>query len=274
MRAGAAVPIASDPHAPLACSALRLGMPHLGVVGLSEEWLLRHLGHVHWEMLESTTSQRSRTWADARGHRLYASFVALEVSGALLASAGEGDDMLIESGLERVGNAVYTSRHRLTVAGRMDSALVELVTIFVRRLDGHSNNFERVPDGPTLEKGPPPTRRPLALLNDHRAFRTTRDASHVVARESYPVRTHEDFNAAGMVYFANYSRFANRLLLATDGGERGRALVRRRSFFYGNVNQGDSVCVEAFLPSGATQRTRISRVSDGHTIAFVETEWQ
>jgi len=255
--------------------SLRLGMPHLGMVGLSEEWLLRHLGHIHWEMLEHATLQRSPAWADGGGRRLYASFVALEVSGSLLSTAREGDEARIECALERIGTSVYASRHQLTVAGRPDKACVEMVTIFVRRLDSVDNAiFERASDGPTIARGPAPTRRPLSLLDDHRELRRIRASSPVMAQETYPLRAHEDFNAAGMVYFANYPRFVNRLLLAADSVVTARALRRRRCFYYGNLNHGDLVCAESLCTDGLAATTRLRRLPDGYPVALFETEWQ
>ncbi len=244
------------------------------MVGLSEEWLLRQLGHTHWEMLEHATRQRSLTWADARGRRLYASFVALEVSGSLLGTAGEGDEVRIESVLERIGTSVYASRHLLSVAGRPDQACIEMVTIFVRRLDPADNTFERAADGLTVARGPAPTRRALALLKDHRDLRRVLEGSSVLARDTYPLRAHEDFNAAGMVYFANYPRFVNRLLLSSDAVGVGRALKRRRCFYYGNLNHGDHVCAESLHTNGPAATTRLRRLPDGYLVALFETEWQ
>jgi probable biosynthetic protein (TIGR04098 family) len=212
-------------------------------------------------------------WADARGRRLYASFVAVEVAGALLSTAVEGDEVHIESRLERIGTSVYVSWHLLKVAGRADVACIEMVTVFVRRLHATENTFERAADGPTVAKGPSPTRRPLALLDDHRALRRLQQGSPVLAKDTYLLRAHEDFNAAGMVYFANYPRFVNRLLLSSNAAGVGRGLRRRRCFFYGNLNHGDDVCAESLSIDGPAATTRLRRLPDGYPVALFETEW-
>jgi len=47
--------------------------------GLSENWLLRHLGDLHWQIICDALGKASRDIQDEQGSRLYASFVRVDV---------------------------------------------------------------------------------------------------------------------------------------------------------------------------------------------------
>ena len=55
---------------------LRLGMMHLSPNGLSEQWLLRHLGDRHWDLIAAAVGQEGIAFRDADGAQVYAAFCA------------------------------------------------------------------------------------------------------------------------------------------------------------------------------------------------------
>ena len=72
-----------------------LGMPQLTYGGLSENLLLKTCGEYHWRVVCSAIGQHSHRIADARGNRLYASFVELLHHGAPLSDFGENDKVAL-----------------------------------------------------------------------------------------------------------------------------------------------------------------------------------
>ena len=55
-----------------------LSMPQLLSGGLSENWLLKELGDIHWKMISENLDAKSDSIVDSNGERLYASFVRLQ----------------------------------------------------------------------------------------------------------------------------------------------------------------------------------------------------
>ncbi len=257
-------------------STLKLGMPQLGFTGLSDAWLLQFLGHLHWQMIEASVNQASSEWADGAGQRLYASFVAIEVQGAVLAAGREGDVLHCESRLERLGVALYHSEHKLSLGIATSlSATAQLCTVFVRRARvGDNHSFQKASDGPTVARGPVPSRRRPALLEAYHHYRSRLGAEPARETQTFPVVPLEDFNGAGMVYFANFARYVDRAdwLVAGADASRPWRLHRRRIFCYGNLNIGDSVAVDHLERTGRLSRTRLRRVGSGGPIAYCETE--
>ncbi|MBC7730728.1 MAG: hypothetical protein H7306_02355 [Bacteriovorax sp.] len=227
--------------------ATLLGMPHLAVAGLSETWFLKEAGHVHWQLLEEAVGCRSRHWKDVSSARLYASFIAYRIEGRLAALVGEGDLLDCHSELAATSRNRFCSRHVLRSASLPFETTLTMITTFVRR-DGDSNcgfvrtsfgSSELVDDGFGLIVD--------ELLGTRRQFR--RDAVQV--RESatcvsqFAACPMEDFNHAGMVYFATFPRYLDR-------AERGLQpvsptplalppLVSRSCFYFGNADAGDEI---------------------------------
>src|SRR4029450_13036410 len=70
---------------------LRLGMPQLALGGLSEGWLRRACGPRLWAGGAACFRVPPERLEDGRGHRLYASFLAVRLQGHPLGVFGEGD---------------------------------------------------------------------------------------------------------------------------------------------------------------------------------------
>lgn len=244
-----------------------LGMPHLAVVGLSETWLLKEAGHVHWQLLEEVVGCRSRHWKDASGARLYASFIAYKLEGRLAAALGEGDLLECHSELGATSRNRFCSRHVLRCASLPFEATLSMVTSFVRR-DGESNrgfvrtsfgSSEHVDDifGETVDD----------LLGRRRQFRREvaqlRDSAPGVSR--FAACPMEDFNHAGMVYFATFPRYLDRAEVRTQIASPSLALpalVSRSCFYYGNADAGDEIEAAAVRQGDAV----VSQVWSGGTL--------
>lgn len=223
-----------------------LGMPHLAAVGLSETWLLKEAGHVHWQLLEEAVGCRSRHWKDASGARLYASFIAYRLEGRLAAALGEGDLLECHSELGATSRNRFCSRHLLRCASLPFEATLSMVTSFVRR-DGESNRgFVRASFGNSAPVDPRFGETACDLLGRRRQFRREvaplRDSASGATR--FAACPMEDFNHAGMVYFATFPRYLDRAEVRTQTASPLLPLpplVSRNCFYYGNADAGDEI---------------------------------
>ena len=73
---------------------VQVGMPQMALGCLSENWLLKELGDLHWETLCSSLQRSSNDLVDSQDRRLYATFVRIgfELDGTLK-DFPEGDEL-------------------------------------------------------------------------------------------------------------------------------------------------------------------------------------
>lgn len=245
--------------------SLRLGMPHLGLSGLSEGWLLREAGHVHWTLLEEAVHARSSQWEDAQGNRLYASFVAVSISGELLHQAGEGDLLRCSSELFCAPGELLCSRHSLAIHERVLHGAVTMVSCLVRRTPGGGNAFVRG----FLPRHMPPPEEPVPDVT--RLMLARKEARSWPLRgesqERVEVSADDHYNAAGMIYFASFPRFADRAerrVLRLRNSEGVGPLSSRSLYYFGNAEAGE----ELDLAAGSANNIVRAHVRRGAQVIF------
>ena len=232
---------ALDPH-------LLIGMPHLTPYGLSETWLMKELGHRHWLMLARDLGMDNADFRTANGDEAYAAICATSLSSARLDQIKANDVLIIHSRIGTISRTQTATVHDLSVGGR-PVGRVELISAFIRReIDGSNHSIARV----TVRK-----------LQD-RPFEVSRLAEHAADVRSgrlrtywgYPVATatearrsfgfhpgaSQEFNGAGLFYFAEFQAVADRALEIWFP-ER-RPTVQRDVFFLGNIDAGESISFE------------------------------
>ena len=67
-----------------------LNMPQMSFYGLSEQWLTKELGDMHWAMLCDSFGCKSDALIDSAGNRLYSSFVRVRFQSST--SLGKFDE--------------------------------------------------------------------------------------------------------------------------------------------------------------------------------------
>ncbi|MFG1462421.1 Pnap_2097 family protein [Xanthobacter sp. DSM 24535] len=269
---------AADPLA----EPIRLGMPHLAYGGLSETWLLKELGHRHWQLLARSAGREVPDFRDADGATVYAAFIAVSVSDAALGAFREHDNLVLRSRLERISRTQFASRHELLRDGTPMGA-VEMTSVFVKRKEaGRNRALSRV----GLAGFPPPAARPgLARTAALAAtLRAGRYATHFGfandARETGLALTvrpcpAQDFNGADFLYFASFQAFVDRAEWEAMEAPAGLFTVARDMVFHSNVEIGEAVrvTVKARRSEGdhLLHWCVLSRVADGARLADVFT---
>jgi probable biosynthetic protein (TIGR04099 family) len=113
-------------------------MAEMGYRGLSEQWLMRRAGDLHWRLIARAMGQAEAVFACAEGRPLYAAFCAsrLVVDRPEAPRLGGRLDLsarLFRVGRSRLGSSVTLSDASGTV-GR-----IALVSAFVGRAQGGGN---------------------------------------------------------------------------------------------------------------------------------------
>jgi hypothetical protein len=183
---------------------LRFGMMHLSPNGLSEQWLLRHLGDRHWDLIAAAVGQEGIAFRDADGAQVYAAFCAtsLDLPGQARAQLGTCVD--IHSTLFQV-TPRRLLRNDLPGLGVLASA-PDRVMGFHDYARGHSRALRQ-----SAEFGP-----------------------RIMSYTPVPAL---DFNAVGLLYFPTFSRIAE-MARPTLG-----PLCHRDVVYVSNLNPGETIHV-------------------------------
>jgi probable biosynthetic protein (TIGR04098 family) len=240
---------------------LLISMPQLGPYGLSENWLLRHLGDLHWQVICDALGELSRDIRDEQGNRLYASFIRVTwAASQQLSGFGESSSLHGWMEMVRYGDGLFDSNTRLQVADAWIS--VRMASLFSRR-EKENSNERLLPASPLLpvECAIPDMEVMPDYLTEHRLLRTERLASLELQGEKfeladppietvrYPINGYFDFNGANLLYFASYPTIAD---ICLSGSEAARSVgferfvtqcspTGRDVFYFGNANLDDSI---------------------------------
>jgi probable biosynthetic protein (TIGR04099 family) len=219
---------------------------------------------------------------------MYASFVAIHVSGASLAHFHEADQIVLSSRIAALSAMRFLSSHFITGHRQVR---IDMITAFVRKavpsdaaaevLQGTASRFSRRRTAGDIDE------IDSVLPSLDREIRRGRSEDRYLGLSLKPAGTSPalvcrpcpsiDFNGVGLLYFARYIDFVDRAeweCLSASGSTQ-EATVERRIFYFANLNPGDSVKIELLGRSTSLNRIEhlasISRVSDGRQMAFVYT---
>jgi probable biosynthetic protein (TIGR04098 family) len=246
--------------APRPLAPVTIGMPQMTCYGLSENWLLRHLGDVHWTLICDALGRRSRDMVDRDGNRLYASFVRVSWMSTLPLSAYRESDTLSGSiDIARYGDGMFISTAKLlgSPRGEMD---MRLASIFTRR-EGTANDRLIASAPPIFDDCPIPNVDAIPhFLEQHRVLRAGQLDIHMFMNTAFDIRApieetipyavngYYDFNGANLLYFASYPTIADICASQTNFVAENFGFARfversspigRDTFYFGNANLGD-----------------------------------
>lgn len=226
-----------------------IGMPHLTPFGLSENWLLRELGHRHWLLLARAAGMANADFRDREGREAYAAISALSMKGIDFTTVKANDVLRIDSSVRRISRTQVLSRHELSI-GSVAIGSIELISSFVARMrSGDNHSIVRVaiaglPDIDRREHSGSLASLAAAMrageVAEHFGLLVRRDRS--LASKVFAPDENRDFNGAGLLYFANFPLIADSIinsefkLLPTQ-----LAHLDRDVFYSGNVNSGETV---------------------------------
>jgi probable biosynthetic protein (TIGR04098 family) len=271
-------------------------MPHLDAGGLSENWLFRHAGDLHWEAIGQRLAAASHQIQSDAGERLYPTFVAARARyDGPLSSVRENDLFAASAEVLPCGRACAHGRIRAAAGGtRLD---LELLTTFAV-CEGPGVLRMALPAARLATRWAPAPAGPLpAIARLARAARRgepladgfsgpSLEVGAPLGRLDYQPSPYADYNGAGLLYFASYVTIADtaeRRLVHDLGLAPSRTAdwalaaspVRRDVFYYSNLPLGEPLTAEllAFERHGEGVRTRmrLRRAMGGEAMADLVT---
>lgn len=238
-------------------------LPQTDATGLSENWLFKHCGEMHWDYLcaaMGVSGVNSKEMRDDAGNQLYPTFLAIRGRYATpLCTVRMDEHFQTTVELNHFGRAFFHS----TVAFRNEGARfeLELLTTFVARSRHGLNDLHQslpsanlVYNSTPLNSSPPLLKLSQKLRHGeikdydfvgHHFSSSENDLSLQISFEPSP---YIDYNGAGLLYFAAYPTITDTLerqLIIRHGLMEGAgdwavrtSTVARDVFYYRNLNLG------------------------------------
>ncbi|OLP47168.1 hypothetical protein BJF91_10230 [Allorhizobium taibaishanense] len=221
-------------------------MAEMGYFGLSEQWLLRRAGDLHWRLIARAMGQQEAVFTCAAGEPLYAAFWASRLCFTSPERPRLGGELTLAADLYRVGHGRLASVQHIDVDGRQIGHVI-LISTFVGRAAPSSNRsiVRRAPrvlvvpsDAPALVQRMASNASEVACSAGKREWLmpATLQSSMVLPCPS------NDFNAVGLLYFPSFSALVERAVFET-GASHLRVLRSRNVVYLGNLEPGERVRV-------------------------------
>lgn len=235
-----------------------INMPQMAVEALSENWLFKELGNLHWEMICDGLHTKSFDLKNDTGNRLYATFVRIRIRCAgSLKSFRENDHVALSGKMSRFGNSMYFSEIDFEATNSKIEA--ELMTTFSIRDAVDNTRLAKsepdvaVNDAEKLKKFP-------AFGNEYRLVKKGilkelqyEDLVFEVSDEikfetEYELNPYYDLNGVNLLYFAAYpiindvceARFFNKKN-PTKRWEQNYYTAYKDVLYYANCNIDDRI---------------------------------
>lgn len=239
----------------------KLNMPQLLWGGLSENWLLKELGDVHWQQITNALNTASDELTDSRGERLYASFVRLHWSGANISKFAENDSLELQSKLSRYGSKMFFSETEGT--GTSGKFKANLMSVFSTREASDNTKLKKGAlkaeiDSDTIKlhtKLPSVAKKYLenkSEIFDENNQLKPEGVEPIIYQKEYIIDAYDDINGVGLLYFASYPKIndkCEREYIKAQYQLKGdwleiAGVISRDIHYYGNANCGDKLIYE------------------------------
>jgi len=259
-----------------------INLPRMAMAGLSEGWLFREVGDVHWSMLTSALGVKSRDIADQAGERLYATFTRLRYRSSIPLGDIKIDSRLdLSSEMNRFGAGMFFSK--TMISGDGTDISFDVATSF-SKFGEHGSNTSLIKSQPALPEGfaVPSVGALPNFVEEYRRLRAAEPGPTLFETE-YEILPQHDINGVGLIYFAAYPNISDICLMRHLGGAQAAlewSPVERDVCYFANASPRETLIYR--LHSARSNQGQdsvvfvgsISRKSDDKRMARVEVKMQ
>lgn len=237
----------------------KIGLPQMANRALSENWLLKEIGDMHWELLSKGLGQQSSEIADTSGNRLYAAFVRINYSLSALNNFKENETLGLAGTMTRFKECAYISRIAGTCGNKRINAA--LMTSFLARRDNDNARIERSMPALAMNRIAKAVQVP-EMFSEYRGIKKGL-ANEIISGQyrfkitdekleqlEHSINPHFEINGAGLLYFASYPIIADRCATKFFRGTLGihdydklYHTVHRDIFYFANCNADDEIVI-------------------------------
>lgn len=281
-------------------SETAIHLPQTDATGLSENWLFKHCGEMHWDNLcaaMGVSGVNAKEMRDDAGNRLYPTFLAIKGRYATPLCKVEMDQQFQTTvELNHFGRAFFHST--VTFSNEEARFDLEMLTTFVARYrKGRNDLHQSLPAG-KLVYNSKPLSAPPPLLKLSQKLRHAEITDYEFVGNYFSISENNlslqiscepspyiDYNGAGLLYFAAYPTIAdtlerqliikNNLMEGTGDWAVRTSTIARDVFYYRNLNLGErlTATLRRFDRVGddIILHTKLAAESDGATLADIFT---
>jgi probable biosynthetic protein (TIGR04098 family) len=234
-----------------------INLPQMANYAISENWLLKEFGDIHWELLSKGLDTESASILDEDGNRLYATFIHIKFNCSSLRLFKENSHIDLSGNMVRYGKNNYLSEIYFNNNKLKINAV--LLTSFTKR-EG-SDNLDLIKCHPAVQKNIIPEIDNLPLmLTDYRLLKKgLKDelnldkvnfdiSTNIHFKMVYELNPYYDLNGVGLLYFASYptisdyceSKYFNNLK-NINRWEDEYFTISRDIYYYANCNIDDRI---------------------------------
>ena len=245
----------------ISCSrSTEIRLPQMANRALSENWLLKEIGDMHWEMLSKGLEQKSSEFADRYGNRLYAAFARVNYAISPLNQFKENQLLDMEGQISRFSNCAYYSN--INGNSGEHSFKAELMSSFSARKE--NNNAKMMNEQPKRSVNHigelsecPEFYMDHRKLNKGKADEVFAGGYHFKIKDTvmeeleYDIDPGMDVNGVGLLYFAAYPMIADRCAsvffrhtMNMKNYDLCYHTIFRDVFYFANCNPEDRVIVK------------------------------
>lgn len=249
-------------------------MPQMAMGGLSESWLFKELGDMHWSMITEGLGAPSSDLLDGSGNRLYATFTRIAISTQPLASYRENSSLLLRtSSFARFGAGMFFSE--IDIAPGTGRA--RLMSSFASREESGVNA--------SLQKGQPsiPSDCTIPQLESYPVFaeeyraRRRHVPAETIFEDEYAIVPQHDINGVGLLYFAAYP-IISEICLSRFKDQRQFSATGKDIFYFSNCDDDETILFRLHTWTEGSNVVEgdmsLSRKSDGVLMAYLRTTKQ
>ncbi len=275
-----------------ATSTFVINMPQMAIEALSENWLFKELGNLHWEMICEGLQTKSFDLKNDTGNRLYATFVRIRIQcEESLKSFKENDTVEMSGKINRFGNSMYFSD--ISFQATTGKVKAELMTTFSIRdavdntrlaksePDGLVNNIEKAKLFPTFGNEYRLVKK--QVLKELKCGDWVFEIKDEVLFETqYELNPYYDLNGVNLLYFAAYpiindvceARYFNQKNFE-ERYEQTYYTAYKDVLYYANCNLNDAIIYQLndcrILDDNYHISSTLRRKSDNEIIARIFT---
>lgn len=193
---------------------IEIGMPEMTMQGLSENWLFKKLGAVHWKLISQAFNTPSSGLVDESGNRLYASFVRITIEGSnSLENIDENDTCTLTATINRYGTNMLFSDIRLDHPRSTYDC--KMITMFSSRKQINNNDLQRSTISTKIKGIDTTTEMPDHALEYRQLKKEVIDhitlnrfefplSDRIKFSTAYTINPFYDVNGLNLLYFASY----------------------------------------------------------------------
>ncbi len=240
----------------LASRNREINMPQMANSSLSENWIFKELGDIHWELLSKGLNTNSSSVKDEAGNRLYATFTRVQINTISLTETKENDTLEFKAELKRFGHSTYISEIEIQNGEAKGNATL-MTSFSTREAIDNSKLFKSQPI--STDNSVPEFSSTPSILNDYRLLRKGLLESYKlngepfdltakqVAEIKYSIHPFYEINGVGLLYFASYPIISDKCeadyFNSTENKKWGNKFFTtdRDVFYFANCNADDSI---------------------------------